>query len=125
MSSKRVSKDVAMAQPNAKRSRSNLKVTLGTDFAGLETPRMALENIGFKVQQLFTCDSDPNCRKMMAALYGDAERVFHDVQRKQSDQAPHVDLYVAGVCCQPWSTAGKHGGLLGQIDSTLHILTCQ
>ena len=97
--------------PLAKCART-MKVTLGTDFSGLETPRIALETTGFVVKQLFTCDSDPNCGRMAAALFGDAERRYEDVQREQSNQAPHVDLYVAGVCCQPWSSAGKHGGHL-------------
>ena len=107
---KRRANDVDVA-PKPKRTRKTLQITLGSDFAGLETPRTALENTGFSVQQLFTCDSDANCRKMAAALYGDAERVYHDVQRKPLDQAPHVDLYVAGVCCQPWSSAGRGGGI--------------
>ena len=110
MKSKRRTDLDGEALPKPKHTKIASRITLSTDFSGLETPRMALENIGCIVQQLFTCDSDENCRKMAAALYGDAERVFNDVQRKHDNQAPHVDVYVAGVCCQPWSVAGKKAG---------------
>ena len=89
MSGKSPSNLMNLMEPDAKRPRKGAKpkLTLGTDFSGLETPRMALENTGFTVRQLFTCDSDETCRKMASALHGDAERVYHDVQRKPTEQA--------------------------------------
>ena len=85
-------------------------LTLGTDFSGMETVRMALQNSGYKVNQRFRCEIDQSCRTVAAALFPDCGTTFTDIRTRNFVDAPATDLYVAGVFCPPWSSASVNGG---------------
>ncbi len=86
-------------------------LTLGTDFAGMEIPRIALESCGFVTRHRFMCEKNYSCRKLIQYMWPDVEFTFKDITCRDPMEVPHVDLYVAGVPCQPWSAAGERRGL--------------
>ncbi len=86
-------------------------VSLGTDFAGLEAPRIALQNMGFLVRHRFSCEINKSCVKLAEHTWGDVEQRFHDIVERNNSMLPETDLYVAGVPCQSWSRAGPQSGL--------------
>ena len=99
-----------------KRHADSWDLTLGTDFSGMETPVIALENMGFKVKRRFRCECNHSARKLLQFMWPSddgSEPIFDfkDITKRQPTDAPHVDCYVAGVPCQPWSTEGVQKGL--------------
>ncbi|MCP4241118.1 MAG: hypothetical protein GY772_11205, partial [bacterium] len=40
------------------------RVRVGTDFSGWDTPLMALENVGIPFRHMFSCEIDPEVRKV-------------------------------------------------------------
>ena len=101
-------------QPANKRARRNepdCTITLGTDFGGLESPRLALLNLGFKVRHRFTSETDPHCVKLSECLYKDIEIRYGDIKERNNAKAPRVDVYVAGVPCVTWASSGPRTGM--------------
>ena len=94
-------------------SRQRRLMLVGTDCSGIETPLIALRNLNIPFQHVFSCDNDPNVKNVLLANF--KPQVFFDdiTQRKlhahKCLENP-LDLYVAGFPCQPFSTAGTHGG---------------
>ena len=72
-------------------------VTLGTDFGGLETPRTALDNMGFTVRHSFTSETSASCIKLSRALFPDIDVRYTDVTDRANSKATSVGLYVAGA----------------------------
>ena len=85
--------------------------TLGTDFSGMEIVRVALENTGFKPKDRFACEKMAAARRLTQHTFPNIDTVFEDITNRDLDATPEVDLYVAGVPCQPWAAGGCHGGL--------------
>ena len=85
--------------------------TLGTDFSGMEVVRVALENTGFKARHRFACEKMAVARRLTEHTFPDIEVVYQNITEMDVDAVPAVDLYVAGVPCQPWAAGGRHGGL--------------
>ena len=87
-------------------------VTLATDFSGMETPRIALQNTGFTVKQRWTCDLNQSCRRLVERTWGDADFSFADITKRDPHTLPNdIELYIAGVPCQPWAKGGGQAGL--------------
>ena len=51
-----------------RRADDDWDLTLGTDFSGMETVRIALQNMGYKVNQRFRCDVCNACRTLATEL---------------------------------------------------------
>ena len=98
--------------PAAKRvCRRGAMITLGTDFGGLETPRLALLNLGYHVRHLFTSEWDKHCVKLSQCLFSDIKKRYGDVAERDNNTAHRVDVYVAGVPCCSWAACGPGTGL--------------
>jgi len=85
------------------------KVALATDCSGMETPVMALQNLGVPVNHVFSCDIDHNAKKTIMANFP-PKAWYDDLTARSNRSAPKSDLYVAGFPCQPFSMAGLHQG---------------
>ena len=86
-------------------------VRVGTAFSGIGSPEMALQQLGVKHQILFACDIDKPAKKSYLANYPVMDW-WDDVKALDARKyRGMIDLFVAGVCCQPWSLAGKLEGL--------------
>jgi site-specific DNA-cytosine methylase len=87
-----------------------LTVSIGCDCAGIETPIMALENLGVKVNHRLSCDIDPAVRRAILANFC-PQAFFDDVTVRDNAYVPKdLDLYVAGFPCQTFSVQGKNAG---------------
>ena len=96
-----------------KRTFSNPERTINvaTAFSGIGSPEMALEKLGVKHKILFACDIDKAAKKSYLANYN-SEHFYDDIRELDARKYKgKVDLFVAGVCCQPWSLCGHLGGL--------------
>ena len=87
-------------------------VRIGTAFSGIGSPEMALQELGVKHNIVFACDIDKPAKKTYFANYPITEDKWYDDIRilDANKYKGKVDLFVGGVCCQPWSVAGKLEG---------------
>ena len=88
-------------------------VRIATAFSGIGSPEMALQQLGVKHDIVFACDIDKAAKESYFANYPITEdRWCNDIQNLDATKYKgQVDLFVAGVCCQPWSLSGKLEGL--------------
>lgn len=92
---------------------NNLKlpsnITFGSDCSGIEAPIQALNILGISVDHKFSSEKDDHARRSIEANYH-PDIIYPDIQDRNHSDLPHVDLYVCGFPCQPFSNLGKHGG---------------
>ena len=107
-------------------------VRIGTAFSGIGSPEMALQQLGVKHDIVFACDIDKPAKETYFANYPiKEENWYNDITTfDASIYKGKVDIFVGGVCCQPWSKAGRFGGLddpRGQLfyDFVRVICECQ
>ena len=87
-------------------------VRIATAFSGIGSPEMALQQLGVKHEIVFACDIDKPATKSYMANYPITEdRWYNDIRTLDATKYKgQVDLFVGGVCCQPWSLSGKLEG---------------
>lgn len=86
-------------------------IRVGTAFSGIGSPEMALNRLGVKHKIVFACDINKSAKKSYLANYK-VQDWWDDVKALDATKyRGMIDLFVAGVCCQPWSLAGDLKGL--------------
>lgn len=87
-------------------------VRIATAFSGIGSPEMALQQLGVKHEIVFACDIDKPATKSYMANYPITEdKWYNDIRTLDATKyRGMVDLFVGGVCCQPWSKSGKLEG---------------
>ena len=108
-------------------TRSN-PLRLVTDCSGMEAPGMALRGLGISYTSVGAGDKDANVKKFWMSHFETSNWCDDITTRNHLDVARargHTDLYVAGLPCQPWSSAGKHGGLADSRGTIVtHCVKC-
>ena len=103
-------------------------VRVGTAFSGIGAPETALEKLGVKHDIIFACDNNKSAKKSYLANYS-VKDWWDDVKTLDAKKYKGmIDLFVAGVCCQPWSLAGKLEGLKdprGQLFYEFERVICE
>lgn len=77
-------------------------LTYGDVCSGISCPMFAFKNLGIDVDYLFACDNNKSCKRFLQDKWSPKE--YHDDIRK-IEYLPHVDVMLAGFCCQPFSSA--------------------
>ena len=95
---------------------TSAKITVGTDFSGMEAPIQALRNIKeIKFKHVFSCDNDESSQQTIFTNF--PPKIFaKNIVGRDNTQLPTVDVYVAGFPCQPFSTAGLQRGFADTKD---------
>lgn len=84
-------------------------ITIGTDCSGIDAPIQALLQLKIPFRHLFSCEKDKYCIETLLANYH-PERLDTDITTRDPRTLPHIDIYVCGFPCQPFSYAGNRQG---------------
>ena len=93
----------------------NDRIRVGSDCCGYCSDHIALNLLGVGTVLVFVSEKDAGKRELLKAANPNvnfAETIlYHDITKRNNEEAPYVDLFVSGAPCQPWSTAGEQNGL--------------
>jgi DNA-cytosine methyltransferase len=91
------------------------RIRVGSDCCGYCSDHIALSLLGVESVLVFVSEKDAGKRELLKAANPNvnfAETIlYHDITKRNNEDAPYVDLFVSGAPCQPWSTAGEQNGL--------------
>lgn len=98
-------------------SREIRVLRIGTDCSGIEAPIEALHQLLYEgelpyteIDHLFSSEIDKWCKSSIKANYS-SKCIYDNMVDRDNEKVPEVDLYVCGFPCQPFSIAGKRGGM--------------
>lgn len=83
---------------------------IGTDFSGLDGPVFALQMLNIPHLHIFSCDQDNSVRKFIANNHK-PHLLYDKIEDRDHQTTPHVDLYVFGFPCTPFSSLGQESGI--------------
>ena len=101
-----------------------MNIRIGTDCSGIEAPIEALKNISNNYERItythvFSSEINEYAIKYINENHK-PEILFGDIQTRDINDIPDIDLYVSGFPCQPFSKANK---FKTDIDSRLNLFT--
>ncbi len=88
-------------------------ITIGTSCSGIGAIEQAISQLGLKNEIVFAGDIDKNVKKSYFANYPIKEEQWHTDMFK-FDATPYkgkISIFMAGICCQTFSKAGKRAGV--------------
>ena len=88
-------------------------ITIGTSCSGIGAPEQALRQLGLNTKIMFAGDIDKNVKKSYFANYEISEEDWHNdlFQFDATKYKGRITLFMAGICCQTFSKAGKLDGV--------------
>lgn len=88
-------------------------IAIGTSCSGIGAPEQALRQLGLNTKIMFAGDIDKNVKKSYFANYDITKEQWHNDLFKfdATKFKGKIDLFMAGICCQTFSRAGKMKGV--------------
>ena len=86
---------------------SGTSITVGTDCSGIDSPILALRELGVAHEHLFSSETNENALKIIRANC-EPRTIYRDILERNLETVPHVDLYVTGPPCQGFSHMNVH-----------------
>ena len=96
---------------------------VGTDCTGLGSIFLALRNLGVNARHRFSSEIDDYAR-CQAHSIAPADIVHYDMRLKDIRCLPNVDVYIAGIPCQPFSVAGLRDGFHAKNGNGVLFFVC-
>lgn len=100
------------------------KLRVGTDCSGVESPVHALKSLGVCHQHLFSSECASAPRRIIEANTSPKNGLLEDVHCS-SNGLPHIDLYVSGFSCKPFSTLRWGTALLDEKEAEVFYSVLQ
>lgn len=94
---------------------------VGTDYSGIETPILALQQLRIPYKHIFSSEIDPAAREVIKTRFN-PEKLFGDATERNSEDLASIDLYVAGFPCQEFSRARFSSSI--SRDKLRHFRVC-
>lgn len=76
---------------------------VGSDCAGLMSESLALDNLGVKHTNVFVAEVNPTLLELLKHKQPNAKFTADLMTRDDQVDTEHVDIYIFGAPCQPWS----------------------
>jgi len=95
------------------KSGSGRALIVGTDCSGIDAPIWALERLRVPYKYAFGSDIDPNSHKVIGMQRHKRmhpQTMYTDMTARDHSALPHLDVYVSGFPCQPFSNYGRRKG---------------
>lgn len=94
---------------------------IATDCSGIETPIMALDEMGIDYTHIWSCDNNKKVKQFIQTNFN-PEYFFDDMTTRvlPSLEPKLIDIYVAGFPCQSFSSLGKNKGFTDKIKGTIY-----
>ena len=84
------------------------KVKIGTDCSGAEAPIWAMKQMQYPHEHVFSCDWQSSVRTFIRATCPPTGPIFEDMLTRDHTKLPHMDVYVCGFPCTPFSALRHH-----------------
>ena len=95
---------------------------VGTDFAGMETPILALGKLGLRHKHLWSCEILPAAQRFIKRIM-QPQHLYRNALTRKVARMPYVHILFSGPPCQAFSMQSKRLGLLDPrgslVDATL------
>ena len=95
-----------------------ISLRVGTDCSGLETPLLALTQLGITYEHIWSCDNDMSI-KTHILNYFNPVMYFDSIYDRNHYDLPDIDLYVCGFSCQPFSSIGLRKGFNDKLNGSV------
>ena len=97
---------------------------VGSDCAGLMSESLALDNLGVKHTNVFVAEVNPTLLELLKHKQPNAKFTADLMTRDDHMDTEHVDIYMFGAPCQPWSPAGKQQGNNDKLQRNFILWKC-
>ena len=98
-----------------------MHLNIATDCSGIETPIMALDEMGVNYTHIWSCDNDKKVKKFIRTNFSPLY-YFDDISDRElpNMEKGEIDIYVAGFPCQSFSSLGNNKGFKDKIKGTVY-----
>ena len=84
------------------------KVTVGTDFSGMDTPVIALKKLKVDFRHVFSCEKSRAGEKLIKKVF-QPEVFYKDIEKRSFGEAPACSVYVSSFPSPPFSNLSTSG----------------